>query len=403
MRLLFLSTWPPFPPDNGSKTRAYHLLAALAQRHEVHCLAFAPGARVASGPLPGWAARISYQGVEVDPFRHVNKPQVVKYLSPIPLAYVPSRTMRAVLAGLHGPWDAVVSVQMPVAQYAQHDAHAAVIDVDASLSHQMQERLNVTHGVTARAKASIAYQKARLYERRALRRYDLALIAGGQEQALVEELAACGPRVEVLPNGVDCERNRPGLFQQVAGRLVFNGALTYTANYDAMQWFLASVYPLIVAGCPSANLAITGSTAGVDRAGLALTPSVELTGYVGDIREPVCEAAVCVAPLRQGWGTRLKILEAMALGTPVVSTTKGAEGLSVTDGEDIIIADRPDEFAARTLRLLKDPAERTRLATNARRLVEAQYDWASIGSRFASLVEETVVRRECATRSTVDR
>jgi len=107
---------------------------------------------------------------------------------------------------------------------------------------------------------------------------------------------------------------------------------------------------------------------------------------------PVAEAAACVVPIRQGGGTRLKILEAMALGTPVVSTTKGAEGLSVTDGEHLLLADDPASFAACTLRLFRDDGLRSRLARNARRLVEERYDWAQIGQRFVHLVEETVSR-----------
>jgi glycosyltransferase involved in cell wall biosynthesis len=255
----------------------------------------------------------------------------------------------------------------------------------------MCERLKAARTSPSRAKAWISYQKARIYEQRLLRRYDLALVVCQHEKTHTLELAGPhGPRVEVLSNGVDCERNRPGLYVPQPHRLVFNGALTYSANYDAMQWFLSAIFPLIRAGCPDTEIAITGRTSSVDLSGLALTSSVRLTGYVDDVREPVGEAEVCVVPLRQGGGTRLKILEAMALGTPVVSTTKGAEGLSVTHGENIVIADQPEEFAQQTLRLLSNQAERQRLAANARRLVEDHYNWTRIGCRFAELVEETV-------------
>jgi glycosyltransferase involved in cell wall biosynthesis len=96
-----------------------------------------------------------------------------------------------------------------------------------------------------------------------------------------------------------------------------------------------------------------------------------------------------VIPIRQGGGTRLKILEAMALGTPVVSTTKGAEGLAVTRGKEILIADAPNDFAAQVVRLLQDLTLHRQLARNARRLVEEHYDWNEIGQRFVDLVEET--------------
>ena len=196
--------------------------------------------------------------------------------------------------------------------------------------------------------------------------------------------------LEVVPNGVDCDHNRPGLAQPQPIRLVYNGSLTYSANYDAMRWFLAEVYPRIKAQVPGVSLTITGSTRGVDLAGLALDDTVRLTGFVDDVRIPVAEAGVCVVPIRQGGGTRLKILEAMALGTPVVATSKGAEGLDAVDGEHLLLADDPEAFARRTVELLGNPALRHDLAANARRLVEDRYDWAAIGQRFVDLVEATV-------------
>jgi glycosyltransferase involved in cell wall biosynthesis len=199
--------------------------------------------------------------------------------------------------------------------------------------------------------------------------------------------------VEVIPNGVDCQHNQPGLAQPQPNTLVYNGALTYSANYDAMRWFLAEVYPRIKVQIPGVSLTITGATHGVDLAGLALDDTVRLTGFVADVRLPVAQATVCVTPIRQGGGTRLKILEAMALGTPVVATTKAAEGLEVTDGEHLLLADDPAAFAHRVLELLATPDLRQRLTANARRLVEQQYDWAAIGCRFVTLVEAAAARK----------
>jgi glycosyltransferase involved in cell wall biosynthesis len=174
---------------------------------------------------------------------------------------------------------------------------------------------------------------------------------------------------------------------------VYNGALTYSANYDAMRYFLADIYPLIKQHVPEVSLTITGSLSGVELSGLALDKSVRLSGYVDDVRIPVAEASVCVVPLRQGSGTRLKILEAMALGTPVVATSKGAEGLDVTPGHNILLANDPGEFAAQVVYLLRSGSLRDQLAKHARLLVEQQYDWDQIGERFMVLVEEVARRR----------
>jgi glycosyltransferase involved in cell wall biosynthesis len=126
----------------------------------------------------------------------------------------------------------------------------------------------------------------------------------------------------------------------------------------------------------------------VDR--LPLSEGVILTGYLNDIRPCVAQSWACVVPLRVGGGTRLKILEAMALGTPVVSTSKGAEGLEATHGDDILIADMPAEFADAVLRLLDDKALRARLAANGRRLVESRYGWEVIGEKLDQLLRKVV-------------
>jgi glycosyltransferase involved in cell wall biosynthesis len=128
-------------------------------------------------------------------------------------------------------------------------------------------------------------------------------------------------------------------------------------------------------------------------ADLQLDSSVHLSGYVNDIRPMIASAAVCIVPLRQGGGTRLKILEAMALGTPVVATSKGAEGLDATPGRDILIADDATEFANQVVRVMRDATLRAEVASNARRLVEHRYDWQQIGGRFVDLVEAAASRR----------
>ena len=114
---------------------------------------------------------------------------------------------------------------------------------------------------------------------------------------------------------------------------------------------------------------------------------IELTGYLDDVRPAVRGAAACVAPLRQGGGTRLKILEAMALGTPVVATSRGIEGIAATDGENVLIADAPADFAAATRRLMEDPSLRARIGAAGRRLTESRYGWDALGGELETLLQ----------------
>jgi len=202
--------------------------------------------------------------------------------------------------------------------------------------------------------------------------------------------------LEVVPNGVDIESYTGDFGSPVPDTLTFTGVLTYFANFDAIGFFLEEIWPRVRASRPGAKLWITGRTEGVPLERLSLDEGVNFTGYLDDIRPHVARSQVCIVPLRVGGGTRLKILEAMALGTPVVSTSKGAEGLDVTAGQDILIADEPQAFANAVLRLLDDADLRARLSENGRRLVSERYDWREIGTRLNAFLERvTEETRTC--------
>src|SRR5262249_51624534 len=143
------------------------------------------------------------------------------------------------------------------------------------------------------------------------------------------------------------------------GRMIYSGSVTYFANLDAVRYFAQDIFPLIRRARP-ASFVITGSTGDIDVSDLLLDGTVTFTGRVPDAAHLVAHSSVVVVPLRIGGGTRLKILEAMAVGTPVVTTRKGAEGLDVEHGENILIADSPDAFAKAVLRVLDDFVLRAR-------------------------------------------
>jgi glycosyltransferase involved in cell wall biosynthesis len=388
MRVLAISTWFPYPPDNGSKIRTHYLVRALAEDHEVTLIAFRPSGTPNADP----PANVRVVSVADDPFRYVSLSQWIKYASPIPLAFWPSRSMqRATGEAIRmEKWDVVVAIQTPVAQYAARlNDTPRVIDIDTSFSYQLHGR----RGRGADLRTWLSWQKTHRYELRMFRRFQAGSVVSSKEFDFVRSMvenAAC--RIEVVPNGVDCQYHSFRQYPACPDTLIYNGALTYSANYDAMRFFLSEVYPLIRQQRPNVSLTITGSTAGVDRSGLRLDESVRFSGYVEDVRSLVGSSAVCVVPIRQGSGTRLKVLEAMALGVPVVSTSKGAEGLAVTSGQHLLLADDPVEFAAQTLVVMQDTALREQLATQARQLVEQVYNWHIIGRQFTKLVEAAADR-----------
>lgn len=395
MNILFLSTWFPYPPDNGSKIRVHHLLNALAARHQVTLLAFAFG----TAKPEGWSKLDSLchrcDAVHLDPHRAGRLARTFRFFSTTPLATQSKPQMRRKVASAleQQPFDVVVASTKGMASYALTvpERTVKVLEEHNAISRQLWERYRQQTTPMQRLRCWVSWRKYRAYESRILSRFDLCTMVSNQDRAATLELTSGqGTRVEVVPNGVDCSHNRLGHARAMPNRLVFNGSLTFAANYHAMQFFVKEIFPLIRKVVPEIVLTITGAVEGVDTASLKAVDGIQLSGYVEDIRSLVASATVCVVPIRQGSGTRLKLLEAMALGTPVVATEKGAEGLDVVDGQHLLIADEPEHFAAQTIALLRNDELRERLRLNARKLVERRYDWANIGQQFVDLVERTV-------------
>ncbi len=389
-QVVFVSCWYPYPPDNGSKIRVHALLKALASRYRVSLVTFGP----ADANLDELAHLCSECEVVVrDPFRRRWLRAMLGWFLPLPrsvFSTYSARMARAVRRAVTRSRCAVVIAStMQVAPYVIHFGRTPKILEEHNFGTRMMwEHYRSAPGGLERGRRWVAWRKTRRYERWAYPRFDVCTMVSVQDrQAVLAEMPALAHRVELVPNGVDMANYASSWPKLGAQSLVFNGAMTYRANYDAVAFFLRDVFPLIRGQLPNVRLSVTGSTEGVDVASLALDDHVTLTGYVTDIRPLVAGAWVCVVPLRAGGGTRLKILEAMALGTPVVSTSKGAEGLAVTPEQDILIADTPAGFAAQTVRLLRSPELRARLARNGRRLVEVRYDWQRIGQKWLQVVE----------------
>lgn len=391
MQILFLSTWFPYPPDNGSKIRVYHLLRSLNERHEVDLLSFAFGTAMPTAAALNTFCR-TVQFVACDPHHRHSLARSLRFFSPTPLATQPVREMLLLVRHLaqQRSYDAVIASTKGTAVYALDvPAPVRILEEHNSGNRQMRERYEQAVGPLSRLRCWVSWQKTRRYETAVFPNFGLITMVSQADRAATLEILQPHQQtsVEIVPNGVDCQQNRPHWGSSKENTLIFNGALTYSANYDAMRYFLAEIYPLIKQGAPDVRLRITGSLQNVDLTALALDESVELLGYVEDIRPVVTESAVCVVPIRMGGGTRLKILEAMALGVPVVSTTKGAEGLTTNHQQHLLLADSPAEFATSVLELIANPLKRQQLAVAARHFVELHYDWSEIGRAFLKLIE----------------
>ncbi len=187
-----------------------------------------------------------------------------------------------------------------------------------------------------------------------------------------------GTPIRVVPNGVDTDFFRPGTEDEDPRKLLFTGAMNYAPNADGVAHFCAEILPIIRAVVPEVSLSVVGRDPPPRVQSLA-RDGVAITGTVPDVRPWMNGAAVFVVPLRVGGGTRLKILEAMASGRPVVSTSLGCEGLDVKDGHNILVADTPAAFAAAVVRCLRDPSSVARSGPTAGPSFKSAYQWDAIG------------------------
>jgi glycosyltransferase involved in cell wall biosynthesis len=241
----------------------------------------------------------------------------------------------------------------------------------------------------------VEQRKFEEHEHRLWREVDAIAVTSEREVPIVGRHAATTP-IAVVPNAVDLDYFRPATTEPTPGALVFTGLLTYRPNLDAVMYFVDEVLPLVRQRQPGVELTVIGRGDERDLSWLRQR-GVVVTGRVPDIRPRVAEGAVVVVPLRIGGGTRLKVVEALAMGKAIVSTSLGWEGIDVRSGEHLLTADDPESFADAIVRLLEDGHEARRLGQAARALAVDHYSWDRAGASLATLIEAAHGRRAATT------
>jgi glycosyltransferase involved in cell wall biosynthesis len=254
----------------------------------------------------------------------------------------------------------------------------------------------VETGALRRAYSAIEWRKVRREERHAWSHLDGCTVTSvrDQEMLLSDEPTA---HTAVVPNGVDLDffRPSPGSVSHGPQTLLFFGAIDYYPNTDAMLFFLHDALPQLAARYPQLRLCIVGRKP-PESILAQRSATVEVTGVVEDVRPWIERADVVIVPLRIGGGTRLKILEAMAMGKAVVSTTLGAEGLDVVPERDLLIADDADGLAVQVGRLLDDPELGRRIGASARQFVASRYSWRTAVDSLSTFYGELLEARAAA-------
>lgn len=235
----------------------------------------------------------------------------------------------------------------------------------------------------------LEYQKIKRYERNMSNKYDIRIVISPQEQKAVQSLF---PELKtlVIPNGVDSEYFRFEYDQEeYPPSLIFVGDMAYQPNIDAILYFYSRIYEEIKISLPETKLYIVGRNPTKEILSLSKDKSVIVTGYVEDVRPYLARASVVLAPFISGTtGIKNKVLEAMAMAKPVVSTSMGVQGITLASNEHVIVANNPDEFAKQVVKLLCNKQLRQNMGLNARRLVEFNYSWEKMAEQFDKVFAE---------------
>lgn len=399
MRILILSTWWPEPADNGSRMRIMQLLRALGAHHELHLLAFTQGPVAEARHEELSRLCVSATGFK-RPGRALTVADRLQSLfvaepSSVRATWCPTFAEAVARAAAQLRPDVVLAMQIDMAPYARRLQHVPRILEELELSY-IFDHYRQYQSPLLRLRYLLTALKHRRYVAALLRDFAAVTVVSAREAARVGQLIGRqAVEVAIIPNGADLGASTAYSYQPEPDTLIYPGALSYEANLDAARYFLAEIFPLIRKERPRTTLRITGRSTPEQRAALPTLEGVELTGYVDDVRPLVARSTVEIVPLREGGGTRLKILEALALGTPVISTSKGVEGLDLEPGRHVLVADTPHDFAAATLRLLADPDLCRQLSKAGRQAVAERYDWAVLAPRLNTLIE-TIIRKSHA-------
>jgi len=322
------------------------------------------------------------------------------YLSPVPRSVLSnySQPMASAIQQMSTDhsFDLVIGSQIGMAPYALLAKAPLRVLEEVEISGFI-DRLRKIKPLLTKGRFWLTCQKHFRFVAKLVRQFSSCTVVSEREKRELLRLVPDYANVAIIPNGIQLTDYQRTYGEPVPNSLIYSGSLSYSANLDAVEYFLETIFPAVLRQRPETRLYLTGKQdARVINALLSgrgeIKSAIVFTGYLEDVRPLIAQSWASIVPLRQGGGTRLKILEAFALGTPVVSTRKGCEGLALKAGRDLLVADTPSEFKEAVLRILGDRGLRNQLGTDGRRAVK-RYDWARLGPQFEKFLEQTAAHR----------
>ena len=406
MKILFLSQIVPYPPHGGVLQRGYNIVREIAKHNDVHLLAFVhPEILTSQAMIDQSKAVLEDMCTTVDYF-----------------SLWPKRSRwhnaAALLAGSVYPGsfgelahrsagfskriteildtcdiDVVHYDTIGLARYrSRAETYPSVLTHHNIESSLMARRAKVERTFPGRAYVARQARLLRRMEAEESRKFDINVMMSSTDEKELQSITG-GVRTAIVPNGVDTAYFQPS-GDEPEPAIIYTGGMNMFANEDAVMHLLRDMWSDIKSAVPGVKFYVIGQDPTREILNFARSdPSVVVTGFVDDIRPYVAKSAVYVVPIRVGGGTRLKVLDALAQGKAIVSTSVGCEGIEVTDGKDIRIEDTVEGFVRSTIELLNDDNSRRSLGRAARELAESRYSWEGIGKVLNEVYEDVVATK----------
>lgn len=396
MKILFLAFEVPYPLDRGGRIKTYFYLKALAKSNQVTLVALAR--------TPECSEKLEYLGSELSicsfhsiyiGLSSLRKARIaVQSLfqeEPFVMSLYGSSKGKRLVDHLirMNSFDLIYADHLHMAQYVPKTTKAmTLLDQHNVETIVLQRFLDTRSELPLRLFAQLELSKMSRYEPQECRRFDAIWVTTEVDRRIIAPWIRPDQFIQVLPIGVDTGFFRPEKSDRDPATILSVGTLNWPANSDGVMWFCTEILPLLKEHNPEVKYVIVGANPPTAISRLADDPAVEITGWVEDIRPYLAKSTVLAVPLRGGSGMRVKILDALAAGIPIVSTSVGCEGIEVTPGVNILLADDVSEFAQKLATLLQSPQLQSQLSQNGIRLARDKYDWEIICDQIGASVTE---------------
>ncbi len=395
MKILFLTKELPYPVVNGYRMRTFHYISALSREHHLSVVSFGSRLECAEGLRElerlGCAVYLSPPARGTTEFFRKTVSVMTSFLTPRPYA-VASRfssdmlqLMRHILS--KKPFDLLVCDGIHMSPHVPADISIpAILDEHNIESTIISRYASTERNPLLRLLARVEAERFRRFEEISWMRFRECHVCSEVDRTIIRQRCAMVP-VRVVPNAVCVKPSVLLPHRDSPPSLIYTGMMGWKPNVDSVRYFCSDIFPLIRKVFPELVFRIVGKDPTGKVRKLADNRSVVVTGSVPDMEACIRDSDIVVVPLRIGSGTRLKILEAMALGKPVVATAIGAEGLNVNHGRNILIADTPEDFALNVIHLLAEPEFAKTIGNAGRELVMREYNRSIIERHIANIIE----------------